>query len=319
MKTILDNAIQSIQIGVEDYKSKDPRRILSSVRNITAGILLLFKEKLFELSPDDSNEVLVKQKIQPELDTNGKLVFRGEGNKTVDVFQIEERFESLDIKVDWQQFKKISNIRNHIEHYCTNETPVQLQELIAKSFPIISDFITKYLNSKPVDLLEPQTWRVFLEVTEIYNQELDECKSLMGKIKWENLILDSIASRFCCPTCNSALIKPIENTINSEYFLEFICISCGEENELGIFVETALSDYYLNEIYRSKREGGTSPIDTCPECNRRTYVFEEEICIACGAKLKYEECSICDAELGPDEQDFNGLCGNHYHEMSKDD
>jgi hypothetical protein len=30
MNTLFDNAIQSIQLGVEDYRSNDPRRALSS-------------------------------------------------------------------------------------------------------------------------------------------------------------------------------------------------------------------------------------------------------------------------------------------------
>jgi hypothetical protein len=35
-----------IQIYIEDYQSTDPRRALSSVRNLYAGTLLLAKEKL---------------------------------------------------------------------------------------------------------------------------------------------------------------------------------------------------------------------------------------------------------------------------------
>jgi len=49
--TILDNAVQSIQIGIEDYRSSDPRRLLSAIRNVQAGILLLCKEQLRRLSP----------------------------------------------------------------------------------------------------------------------------------------------------------------------------------------------------------------------------------------------------------------------------
>jgi hypothetical protein len=62
MKTILENAVSSIQIGIEDYQSNDPRRVLSVVRNLSAGVLLLFKEKLRQLSPDGSDEVLIKQR-----------------------------------------------------------------------------------------------------------------------------------------------------------------------------------------------------------------------------------------------------------------
>jgi hypothetical protein len=85
MDTILKNAIASIQLGVEDHKSGDERRSLSAVRNLTAGILLLFKEKLRQLSPAGSDEVLIKERIRPSRDADGSVTFRGEGRKTVDV------------------------------------------------------------------------------------------------------------------------------------------------------------------------------------------------------------------------------------------
>lgn len=40
--SILKNAIDSIQVGVEDFQSDDDRRCVSAVRNIGAGILLLY-------------------------------------------------------------------------------------------------------------------------------------------------------------------------------------------------------------------------------------------------------------------------------------
>lgn len=52
--SIIQNAIDSIQIGVEDFQSDDDRRSVSAVRNIAAGILLLYKEKLCQLSPSDN-------------------------------------------------------------------------------------------------------------------------------------------------------------------------------------------------------------------------------------------------------------------------
>jgi hypothetical protein len=44
--SILQNAIDSIQVGVEDYNQEDERRNASAIRNIFAGILLLYKERL---------------------------------------------------------------------------------------------------------------------------------------------------------------------------------------------------------------------------------------------------------------------------------
>ena len=65
--SILKNAIDSIEIGLEDYNTGEERRFLSATRNLYAGILLLFKYKLVLLSPPDSDEVLIKTSIKPIL------------------------------------------------------------------------------------------------------------------------------------------------------------------------------------------------------------------------------------------------------------
>jgi hypothetical protein len=49
MHTILENAVQSLQIGVEDYQSADQRRALSTVCNITVRVLLkVYRRLAFE-------------------------------------------------------------------------------------------------------------------------------------------------------------------------------------------------------------------------------------------------------------------------------
>jgi hypothetical protein len=76
--SIIENAIDSIQIGIEDYKSTDDRRSISAVRNILAGILLLYKEKLCQLSPEGNKELLKKQNIRPIQNDEGEMIFEGE-------------------------------------------------------------------------------------------------------------------------------------------------------------------------------------------------------------------------------------------------
>ncbi len=85
---LLTNAIESIQTGIEDYNDGRRPRLLSAVRNIHAGILLLYKEALRRRSPPNSNEALIKAKIEPQPDGNGGIAFVGVGKKTVDTFQI---------------------------------------------------------------------------------------------------------------------------------------------------------------------------------------------------------------------------------------
>ncbi|AEG00418.1 hypothetical protein [Methylomonas methanica] len=319
MNTILANAVQSIQIGVEDYQSSDPRRALSAIRNITAGILLLFKERLRELSPPDSDEVLIKQRIQPEFDANGVVVFRGEGKKTVDVQQIEERFSSLGIEIDWRLFKKIVGIRNEIEHYCTTESTDRIKELVADSFIIIRNFLSGQLGYEPIDLLGEQIWGVLLDVAEVYQRELDDCRKAISLIEWNSDAMSNMAIHLRCSQCDSALIKPIDHDTESNYSLEFSCSTCGFVSSIDEMTEAALNEAFEYEIYYAVKNGGDSPIDTCPDCGRETFIVAEDLCAACGGSLSYYECRVCCEALGVDDQYFDGLCSYHHWQAMKDD
>ena len=118
---LLTNASESIQVGVADYGLGSRPRVLSAVRNIHAGILLLYKEALRRKSPPGSNDSLIKAKIEPEPDGSGGVKFVGVGTKTVDSKQIRERFETLGISTDWPRFRKIAGARNDIEQ--TSQMP----------------------------------------------------------------------------------------------------------------------------------------------------------------------------------------------------
>ena len=318
MDTLLNNAVQSIQLGVEDYQSSDNRRVLSAVRNITAGVLLLFKEKLKELSPSDSDEVLIKQYIKPIVNSDGSVAFVGNGNKTVDVFQIEERFKSLGVEVDWKRFKKIIKVRNDIEHYCSSESDTRLKELLSDCFLIIRDFVTDHLCYEPIELLEESTWSALLEVTEVYRKELEDCRKKFTLIKWNSETLDAVSEAIRCTHCHSQLVKPT-NPEKEPQILKFHCSSCGEYFLFEEIVSELVSEYYEADNYISVKDGGDSVTTDCHECGEDTYVIAEDQCVKCGASRRYQSCSLCGEYLSTDEQDLNGLCGYHYHLAMKDD
>jgi hypothetical protein len=172
--SLLKNAIESIQIGIEDYTSKDQKRILSAVRNIYAGILLLYKEKLLRLSPNGS-DILIKQKIKPYI-KDGNLSFEGSGRKTANVQRIKELFKDLKINVDWDKFDTISNIRNEIEHHYTSEEPKLIKELIANSFGLIKEFITVHLQENPKKLLKEECWHILIDTEDEFTEEIGSWK-----------------------------------------------------------------------------------------------------------------------------------------------
>lgn len=318
MNTILENAIQSIQIGIEDYQSKDKRRVLSAVRNIYAGILLLFKEKLRQLSPENSNDVLIKTQTKI-IQKKGNVLFVGKGNATVNVNQIKERFRDLDVKVDWKRLKDIQEIRNNIEHYCVKESEPKLKELLANSFVVIHDFLVCHLNEKPVNILGEEAWGILLTIGEVYRKELLECNQQIRAVNWKSKILEeAVIAGLQCPHCESKLIIPKDKDTLDPIFSTCCCSSCGEEFQLTEqIIEEILGEYYWDEtIYWDDPD---APVAICHGCGLRTFIYEEEKCVVCEESLAYKECPICHKGLNTDEQEFNGLCSYHYHVMMKDD
>ncbi|KQT07009.1 hypothetical protein ASG50_00830 [Rhizobium sp. Leaf386] len=65
MSKLFENAVTSIQLGVEDYQQNDPRRAISAVRNFYAGVLLLAKETLVRSAPDADLSDLIGGSISP--------------------------------------------------------------------------------------------------------------------------------------------------------------------------------------------------------------------------------------------------------------
>src|SRR5207302_797982 len=154
----------------------DSDRMLSAVRNIHAGVLLLYKEALRRKSPENSNDVLVKAQMRPEKDSSGKLIFVGFGKKTVDISQIKERFAGLGIQTNFTLLDKITEARNDLEHYIPKHSPAALEGLITNAFTIVRDFVTRELGEDPLQLLGEATWQAMLDVSTVYEEERASCE-----------------------------------------------------------------------------------------------------------------------------------------------
>ena len=90
MNPLLENAVVSIQLGLEDFASEDQRRMVAAARNLYAGVLLLCKEVLRQLSPPNSNDLLIRTKRKAVKDADGTVRLIGHGKKTIDRAEIED-------------------------------------------------------------------------------------------------------------------------------------------------------------------------------------------------------------------------------------
>lgn len=314
--SILKNSINSIQMGVEDYASDDERRILSSARNLFAGILLLFKHKLSQLSPDGADEVLIKQKILPVFEEGG-VSWVGKGKKTVDVQNIQERFNSLGISVDWDRVKNINNYRNDIEHYYSNATHEAAQLLITDSFIVIRDFISQHLQEDPKDMLGDSTWSILIETSEVYERERKICHSALKTLEYfDKAVFESIKT-FSCSRCGFDLCKPNDENMDATE-ANFICRSCDANFSYESVIEKCIPNYYYSgDLHRFISQGGELPITDCPECGG-IYLYNEKVCASCGFEATHI-CVRCSAVIAPEELLVAPLCGYCSHVVNKDD
>jgi hypothetical protein len=317
--TLLENAVSAVRLGVEDFQSTDKARLVSAVRNITAGVLLLFKEKLRRLSPSNSDEVLLKERLRPVLLASGELTFAGVGRKTVDVQQIRERFEALGVSVDWKRFEQLTRLRNDLEHYYSTASAAAVQGALADAFAILQSFVAVELEIEPLDLLGEATWHVLLDQAEVFEAQLSACRAAMQEIAWPEPVYEEVAAEIRCVQCHSELVKPIDSSENRLHRLEFRCTSCGETTAFEEAIADAITEAFAGESYYAAKDGGEPPLLDCHECNRSSFHVQTGTCLICQATLDYVECAVCGESLGPDDQDNNGLCGYHKWQSEKDD
>lgn len=223
------------------------------------------------------------------------------------------------MKVDFARLDEVIALRNDIEHYSTSVAASKMRELLAKSFVVIRDFMVAELDADPAELLGAETWSVLLREGEVYGKERAACLEEMGEVDWRSPSGHAIAEHIRCPHCDSDLMRPVSADVGSVGELVFRCLSCGVESDFEEVVERAVSDCFFPEQYMAMTDGGDPPLAMCHTCLRETFLLAEGRCFACSGRLEYERCAICHAALGPDEQEYNGLCNCHAWQAEKDD
>lgn len=302
MHTILDNAVQSIQIGIEDYRSEDTRRLLSAVRNLQAGILLLCKEQLRRLSPNNSDEVLLKLRTRPVM-RDGTITMIGEGRRTVDQNQIKQVFQQLNIEVDWKPLDRLTAYRNDIEHYRFLGCREEVLESIAGSAKIVRQLVTDILGGDPLELLGRPCWEVLLETESVFDAVLAECRSTLSAIAWYSPSVAANLDELSCPKCGSILLAQRDPDNTEQSCADFQCRSCGKSHCSEEIIENAISHILYAEFYIAMTDGGEDPVAECGNCNAETFVVAEEKCAACGYSIPILLCGDCN--MPTSEEDYH--------------
>lgn len=300
MHTILENSVQSIQIGIEDYRSDDPRRILSAVRNVQAGILLLCKEHLRRLSPMDTEEVLLKLKSKPVM-RNGTIVMVGDGRRTVEQHKIKELFRQLGTSIDWEPLDRLTRYRNDIEHYRFTGVRSELSESIAGSAKIVRQLMGDILGENPLALLGRSCWNVLLETEAVFDAELAACRTTLDAIDWYSPSVAESLDDLTCPACGSVLLAQRDPTNTDQGGADFQCRSCGRSHCSEEVIGNAIGQVLYADFYIAMTDGGEAPIVECENCNTEAFVLAEERCAGCGYSIPIRLCGECEVPIGEDD------------------
>jgi len=317
MNGLFGNAVQSIQLGVEDYQANDPKRALSAVRNFYAGVLLLAKEVLVRAAPDASPEDVIGARYKPVPDGSGGVTFKQASRQTIDFTTIGQRFKDFGLSINQSALDDLNRVRNEVEHHYTQSPHAAVREAIAKAMPVVADLF-RLVKEAPHEALG-DAWQVMLDVQAVYEAELMACRSTFNSVAW----LDGTPPelQINCSECHSDLVEQQDPANTSHEAMECRCRLCGHEFSAEEAVTRALEVLFESESYIASKDGGDQPVQDCPECGLSTYLLTAEHvgCVWCGLVLG--ECGRCMTGLTPENvaADNHGLCGYCDNLMSKDD
>lgn len=279
------NALSAIRVGVSDYLTGSDDRLSSGVRNLVAGLLLLCKEKLRRLSPPGSDDVLIYEQFDVVPSTDGGTRLEPRKKRTVTVDQIETRFKAFAVKADLKSLKFTIRVRNDLEHlFISTQLKPRCQEAFAHGFSFLDRFMREELNEDPRETLGADVWQALLEEHTIEQQTRADCEASFKRIAWEQAppSAKSVLSAMRCPSCGSELLQNKNPDAGSFFSLVLVCRSCGEESISEDVIEDALNDDFAGAWHVHIKDGGDDPCGDCPNCDLAAYVFEDEVCYACG-------------------------------------
>lgn len=325
MSPLLDNAIQSIRVGVEDYEARDPARALSAIRNLHAGLLLLAKQVLVQAVPDADEDELIGAEYKPMPDGSGGVTYEKRSVRTIDFAGIEERFKDFGIPVDQSALKRLSRLRNDVEHRYSEEAPDAVRQTVAGAFPLAVQWFRR-VGIDPVEKLG-EAWTTMLEVRGVYEQELRTCRETFDGVKWRHEAVGREPRE--CPKCRSELLEQVEPENREQESADSTCRSCGARVSAERLVENTVAAHYSAAEYLDYKHGGDGIVFDCPDCGLHTYVVDSEPeggasefvgCVACGSRVE-GRCARCQEDLTPGDLGANhaGYCAYCEHMLLKDD
>ena len=297
MSELFNNAVQSIKLGLEDYQKNDPVRILSAIRNLHSGILLLAKEVLVRRVKGIDWRDILAPGYKPIPDGSGGIKYIPQSKVTIDLQNISTRFKDFGLTINQKSLESLVRIRNDIEHLAPQSNADTMRRAISEALPVAYTLF-RQAREDPRDVLE-EAWSTMLEVRSVYDHELRACIQTFIDVEWLCDVLDNVS--LICVKCGSELVAQDDPKNGDPYEICATCRSCGSSTGAVDLIRQSVSSHFDGIHY-----------ETCPECAETSYT-EDYGCIFCGLMLG--ECEFCLEDLttnsvDPDNYKICVYCGD---------
>lgn len=308
------NGVEAVENGIEDFDSKNPRRLSSAIRNVTSGVLLILKEKLRRLSSTQGEFLLAKKLATKwERRASGKLVGVPvpQGHQTVDTEEIRERLQGQGVKLPrWTEVKNLVEIRNHVEHRAPATSETVAREAIANATAVLEEFLRKELDCRADEVFSNETWARMLGLTALNDQVRADCEQSRSSVQLEtDAASELVQERLRCGFCGSELVAVVASKAQ--------CRACGKEEDVEDSALKTLREELARDFHEAATEGGPEPLVWCEQCSRESFVVGDDACFLCGEGRQYTECLRCGNGISAEEQGLGGLCSWCEHMSAK--
>jgi hypothetical protein len=292
-KPLFRHAIESIQIGIEDYKIGTAPRLNSAIRSIYSGTLLLCKHVITRQSFKEQREhvysYLNKQKTPKKFRRKQRFVNKilenlDGGGRGIDFHHLRLLSDIGHIRLPIEHLHQLRNIRNEVEHSFTSKDQSLCDAAIGEAFLAIYYLLRHQLDFPPIDVIGKECWKTMISIAitkkmknPVYEAELLECGLSLENLAIESTTLRNITRYFRCLRCNSDLVRQVYINNLDLYEAKFCCAACGAELAVDELIEDAIWILFQE----NHGEGTYNFITTCPTCGFDTFVVEENECVLC--------------------------------------
>jgi hypothetical protein len=295
--TPLSNGLDFILTALEQLSgSADARRVKYGILHLSAGMELIFKERLRR-----EHWSLVFDNIER---ANEKEYASGDFISVTFDKCLQRLCGISGIQISDEEIKRLNNLRkkrNRLEHFGITDSLMAVKAVASYALGIIIDFINDELS--PLDADDAQTFEHIRELLGEFDKfVLDRWKEIKNEVE------SATTAVVECPRCSQEALV-IDDGVH--------CLFCRYQEESA----TAAADTYITSVlglnhYRTVKHGGRWPHYDCPSCSADAMVAtdEEFICFGCGGQFESGEIGYCDTCGEPyfpgDDEDYEPMCSN---------